>query len=437
MAEVRKIIQVENSKPLISKKKRRNGYIAFGAVVILGVSLFLIIYFSTRENIVNIGDYTIATVISGDLTTSTEASGTVVLPTQVSIVNMERGYASKIFVKIGDTVSNSTVLAILDVPDLEENRDDLESNLFTANIDLEEIELSLEYSVKELETSLRRIQIDISEASLEVSDKKKLLELQSSRQSDYEGALDQLEILQEQKEDLIFNLERQKREGELSIRKQKAQIKQMKTSLNRINQDINDARITSPIAGDVLSLNEDLTVTGSLINQNASLFTIADTSDVFIDLEVYEQYSSSLEIGGHMELLISSNIVEAEITQIGQVASLSSDGLAATITVRARPLGNVDLTPGASAVADIPLGTKENALLLPRGSYLTTGNQKYVYLLEGNKAYKTEVAFGEIQGTQVEVLNGLKKGDRVIISSYQNFIDQDTIELKAVIGEER
>ncbi len=437
MAEVRKIIQVENSKPLISKKKRRNGYIAFGAVVILGVSLFLIIYFSTRENIVNIGDYTIATVISGDLTTSTEASGTVVLPTQVSIVNMERGYASKIFVKIGDTVSNSTVLAILDVPDLEENRDDLESNLFTANIDLEEIELSLEYSVKELETSLRRIQIDISEASLEVSDKKKLLELQSSRQSDYEGALDQLEILQEQKEDLIFNLERQKREGELSIRKQKAQIKQMKTSLNRINQDINDARITSPIAGDVLSLNEDLTVTGSLINQNASLFTIADTSDVFIDLEVYEQYSSSLEIGGHMELLISSNIVEAEITQIGQVASLSSDGLAATITVRARPLGNVDLTPGASAVADIPLGTKENALLLPRGSYLTTGNQKYVYLLEGNKAYKTEVAFGEIQGTQVEVLNGLKKGDRVIISSYQNFIDQDTIELKAAIGEKK
>ncbi|RKX84575.1 MAG: hypothetical protein DRP58_07025 [Spirochaetes bacterium] len=437
MAEVRKIIQVENSKPLISKKKRRNGYIAFGAVLILGVSLFLIIYFSTRENIVNIGDYTIATVISGDLTTSTEASGTVVLPTQVSIVNMERGYASKIFVKIGDTVSNSTVLAILDVPDLEENRDDLESNLFTANIDLEEIELSLEYSVKELETSLRRIQIDISEASLEVSDKKKLLELQSSRQSDYEGALDQLEILQEQKEDLIFNLERQKREGELSIRKQKAQIKQMKTSLNRINQDINDARITSPIAGDVLSLNEDLTVTGSLINQNASLFTIADTSDVFIDLEVYEQYSSFLEIGGRMELLISSNIVEAEITQIGQVASLSSDGLAATITVRARPLGNVDLTPGASAVADIPLGTKENALLLPRGSYLTTGNQKYVYLLEGNKAYKTEVAFGEIQGTQVEVLNGLKKGDRVIISSYQNFIDQDTIELKAVIGEER
>ncbi len=437
MAEVRKIIQVENSKPLISKKKRRNGYIAFGAVVILGVSLFLIIYFSTRENIVNIGDYTIATVSSGDLITSTEASGTVVLPTQVSIVNMERGYASKIFVKIGDTVSNSTVLAILDVPDLEENRDDLENNLFTANIDLEEIELSLEYSVKELETSLRRIQIDISEASLEVSDKKKLLELQSSRQSDYEGALDQLEILQEQKEDLIFNLERQKREGELSIRKQKAQIKQMKTSLNRINQDINDARITSPIAGDVLSLNEDLTVTGSLINQNASLFTIADTSDVFIDLEVYEQYSSSLEIGGHMELLISSNIVEAEITQIGQVASLSSDGLAATITVRARPLGNVDLTPGASAVADIPLGTKENALLLPRGSYLTTGNQKYVYLLEGNKAYKTEVAFGEIQGTQVEVLNGLKKGDRVIISSYQNFIDQDTIELKAVIGEER
>jgi len=229
---------------------------------------------------------------------------------------------------------------------------------------------------------------------------------------------------------LQLDLKKEIKKNELSIRKQNALINQLQISLDRIKEDISDAQITSPIVGDILSLNEELTVPGSLIEQNTALFTIANTEDVYIDLEVYEQFSSYLEIGGEMELIISSNIVEAEITQIGRVASLSTDGLAATISVRAKPMGVTSLTPGASAIAEIPLGTKYNALLLPRGSYLTTGNQKYIYKIEGDNAYKTEVVFGEIQGSKVEILNGLEAGDQVIISSYQNFIDQDMIEVK-------
>lgn len=430
MAEMRKIIQVEDSVPLISKKKKRNSYITLGAVVSLAAAIFLVIFFSTRSNVVTIGNFSVATVINGSLTTSTEASGTVVLPTQVSLVNMAEGYANEVFVQVGDSIDETTILARIDVPDLEKSREDLENNLETAIMDLEDIELSHDYTIRELETGLKRINDDILEAALEVDEQKELLNLQSSRISDYEAALEQLEQAQDLKEDIELSLERQKKLGNLGIRKQNAQINQLQISLNRVNEDIRDAQISSPIAGKVLELNEDLTVPGSLINLNSQLFTIADTVDVYIDLEVYEQYSSSLVIGGKMDLLISSNIIEAEITQIGQVASLASDGLAATITVRAKPIGNPDLTPGASAVAEIPLGTKENAMLLPRGSYLTTGSQRYVYKVEGDRAYKTEVTFGEIQGTEVEVLSGLETGDKIIISSYQNFIDQDTIELK-------
>lgn len=426
----RKIIQVDGSSPLISKKKKKQAYITLGVLGFIVAGVITVIIIMSAQDVVVIGDYTVAKVVSGSLTTSTEASGTVVLPTQVSIVSMETGYASEVFVNEGDSITDSTIMAVLEVPDLEEVRDDLINDLETENMDLEEIDLNHEYTIKELETSLSRLEDEIIEAGFDVDTEKDLLILKSSRVTEYETAVDQLVTLQEQKEDLLLNLERETRSGELSLRKQKALINQLQVSLNRIEQDISDSQITSPIAGDILSLNEDLTVPGSLIEQNTALFIIADTEDVYIDLEVYEQYSSYLEIGGKMELIISSNIVSAEITQIGRVASLSSDGLAATITVRAKPIGVTELTPGASAVAEIPLGTKEDALLLPRGSYLTTGNQKYIYRIEGDNAYKTEVIFGEIQGSQVEILNGLEAGDQVIISSYQNFIDQDMIEIK-------
>ena len=426
----RKIIHVENSSPLISKKKKKQAYLTagiLGGIIALVIAVILIM---SSGDILVIGDYTIAEVVTGSLTSSTEASGTVVLPTQVSIVSMEEGYSNEIYVNEGDSITDSTILAVLDVPELEESRDDLKIDLETESIGLEEIKLNQEYTMKELEISLSRLNGDLAEAGLDLEAEKNLLELKSSRVSEYETAEEALLSLNEQKEDLLLNIEKQKSSGELSLIKQIALINKIQVNLNRVEQDIANSQITSPISGDILSLNEDLTVPGSLIEQNSALFTIANTEDVYIDLEVYEQYSSYLEIGGEMELIISTALVEAEITQIGRVASLSSDGLAATITVRAKPIGRSDLTPGASAVAEIPLGTKDDALLLPRGSYLTTGSQKYVYIIDGSNAYKTEVVFGEIQGSQVEVLSGLEAGDQVIISSYQNYIDQDMIEIK-------
>ena len=430
MVSERKIIQVENSAPLISRKKKKQAYIAGGILVGIIILVIVVILTMSSADVHVIGNYTVAEVVSEPLTTSTEASGTVVLPTQVSIAAMEDGYANKIYVNEGDTITDSTILADLDVPDLEESRDDLMSNLETESIALEEIKLNQEYTIKDLKIQINRLVADIVEAVRDLEAEKKLLELKSSRESEYETAEDTLKSFREQKEDLSLALERQKKSGELSLRKQLALINQLKVNLSRVEQDISDAQITSPISGDILSLNENLTVPGSLIEQNTALFTVANTEDVYIDLEVYEQYSSYLEIGGTMDLIISSTPIEAEITQIGQVASLSSDGLAATISVRAKPLVETDLTPGASAVAEIPLGTKDDALLLPRGSYLTTGSQKYVYKIDGSNAYKTEIVFGEIQGSQVEVLSGLEAGDQVIISSYQNYIDQDMIEIK-------
>jgi len=431
MEAERKIIQVEGTGPLNSKKKKRGTLIAIIIITAIAAGVSGYLFFMSGPDIKTIGDYTVAKVMNGTLTLSTEASGTIVLPTQISIVSPEEGYASDILVNEGDSVTPDDVLAVIEVPDLEDKRDDLLTELITARITLEELNLDNEYEVKDLETALTRLQDKVREAEEDAASMKALAELKSSRQSDYETAQDVLEDLKDQLEDTGTSLEKQRKQGDISLRKQEAVINQLEVSLERTLEDLEAARIKSPISGEVLSLNEDLTVPGSLIEMNEALFIVADTGNAYIDLEVYEQYSGDLEIGDEMDVTISSNTIKAHITQIGKIASLSSDGLAATVTVRAKPGESVSLTPGASAVAEIPLGTKEDVLLLPRGSYLTTGNQKYAYKVEGDTAYKTSVTFGEIQGTEVEILKGLEKGDQIIISSYQNFIDQDAVQLES------
>lgn len=180
----------------------------------------------------------------------------------------------------------------------------------------------------------------------------------------------------------------------------------------------------------MLSINEDLSIPGSVIDKADSLFVVADREQSYIDFDVYEQYADQLEIGGEMTVTIGSDTMMAEIVKIGKIATMDSDGLSAMISVRAKPITEEILTPGASAVASITLGVESNVLLLPRGSFLTTGSQKWVYRVEEDKAVKTKVTYGSIEGTEVEILSGLEAGDEIITSSYQNYIDENTIELK-------
>lgn len=428
--EQRRIVQIEGVRPLASKKKKAKTRAALAAILLLLTAIVLVFFFLGRSKPVAIKNYTTAQVQAGDFVSSTEASGTVVYPQQITIVSPQEGYADQVFVKEGDTVGPRDVLAVLYVPDLEDQRDDYSSQLAQAKINLEDISLEYSYSLRSLQISLERLAEEIAESEEEVATLKTLAELRSSRQSDYEAAQETLKKLMQNQEDLILTLEKETLKRDISLRKQEAQIRQLEISLGRVNRSLEERNITSPMAGEVLSMNEDLTVSGSLITKSKALFTVADRSRVYLDFQVYEQYAQSLALDSEMSVTLGSTSFMAKIVSIGKVASLTSDGISTTVTVRAEPLEKQNLTPGAQAVAEITLGVRQNALILPRGAYLTTGGQRYVYRIEGDRAYKVPVTFGEIKGTQVEVLSGLSAGDLIITSGYQDFLDQEIVELK-------
>lgn len=80
-------------------------------------------------------------------------------------------------------------------------------------------------------------------------------------------------------------------------------------------------------------------------------------------------------------------------------------------------------------MAHIHLQLQKDSLYLPRGAYLTSGQQLFVYVIDGNKAQKREVQFGLLDGNAVQILRGLELGERVIISSYDAFRHLDEIEI--------
>lgn len=388
-----------------------------------------------NKSLPTVQGFDLATVKQGDLTVTSSASGTVVLPQTLSVTAPQTGYADQVFVKEGDTVKVGTLLASLSVPDLESSQLSLQAQLAVAKLGYDDLVNDWDFTLQTTRTSLARAEDTVAKDQKDADTKKELSTLKSSLATDYQTALDILQAAVQNRDDLKAQLANSLKKRDLALAKQKAAIEEIQLSLDKTLGDIAGAKIRSPIAGEVLTIASALSVPKSLITQYTVLIKIADRASSFIDLEVNEADSGSLKVGDKVTLTVSTRTLVAAITSIGKVASLSSDGLTATVTVRVKPVDTLELTPGASAAATLNLGTKAGALTLPRGAFLTTGAQKWVYVVDGSLARKTAVTFGTLQANTVEVKSGLKAGDTVITSGYQDFIDQDTVQLKTTQGE--
>ena len=92
----------------------------------------------------------------------------------------------------------------------------------------------------------------------------------------------------------------------------------------------------------------------------------------------------------------------------------------------AQPAG---LRPGQSLDAQLTLGEPARALLLPAGPFISDSGGAWVFVLgpDGRMAQRRAIRLGRRSNAQVEVLAGLRAGERVIVSSYAAFGDSTAL----------
>lgn len=429
----RSIIQDATAKPYRTPGEKRQRVMLFVTVAVValiaaGAYLFLV----PKKTSYALRTYDLATVSRADLVRKAQVSGTVGIAVSMTVTAPDlgkTGYVAELYVREGDAVVKGQTLARLQAPDLEDERSDLEAELDEARAALEQLEVQNRFSQNRAEREISRVRDEIVKAEAEVERQMRLVALNSSRESELDAAEDALAKLEQSLEDMLIELDESRTLAALNEAAKAAQIGRLETRIERLEADIRSATVTSPLTGEVLEAAAVLSVPGSAVSSGETLFTIADRSSAIVELEVPEQYAGLLREGLHAALSIGGAAMSGTIASVGKVATMSSDGLGATVVVKVVPESPERVLPGSSAVAELVLGVKNDALTLPRGPYLSTGSQRYVYAVNGNSAVRRNVTFGEIQTDTVEILSGLEEGNTVIISGYQNFIEYETVTL--------
>lgn len=179
--------------------------------------------------------------------------------------------------------------------------------------------------------------------------------------------------------------------------------------------------LNSPIDGIVVERNATI---GASVGTDASVFKIIDISRVWIDANVFEKDLPRVRVGQPVKLTVTSF---PGSTFSGKVIFINSvvDPDSRTVKVRTE-VANSDgrLKPDMFANVEIITDVNSSAISVPQSAVLEDEGKSVVFVWEGNAYQKRQVQLGIKNGDLVEIIDGLKAGDKVVVKGNYLLLQQ-------------
>ena len=405
--------------------RRQLSLILFTAAVIGLIAFGAYYFFIPKQESFVLNFYTYAPVGVQDFLETLTAKGTIIPEKVVVIAPKVAGTIEEVFVQEGQDVEAGAPLFCLYSAEVVSEKNSAETELSEA-----EAELAQKKVVHERELEAERLKV--LEAKEQLTEAEENLELQKVLY-DY-GSIPRVEL--ERAEQAVETAKRRitqsEWELELLLARHEAEraaiLKKIAISeekLAKAQEKMDGFLVTAEFAGRILSLKlpNNRTVTA-----HQELGELADLQRQVVELQVPPGQTERFGLGTPVTVSWGQSSYEGKVTYIAPQAKQGNDG--PTVLVRVDFLEEVPhLRPNSSVTADIHLHLHEDSLYLPRGAYLTSGQQLFVYVIEGSKAVKRNVQFGLLQGNAVQMLGGLEEGEEVIISTYDAFRHLEEVQI--------
>ena len=185
---------------------------------------------------------------------------------------------------------------------------------------------------------------------------------------------------------------------------------------------VSDANIKSPINGIV---NKKYIEVGAFLTaQGTQMFELVDVSKLKLKVNVNESQVANLKVGN--EVQIKSNVFPADnfSGKITFIAAKADATLNFPIEIEVTNNHANTIKAGMYGTAVFKFPAQAPTITIPRGSFVGSVSSNQIFVLEnGNTAKIRKVIAGRTINDQVEIIEGLKEGETVIISGQINLVD--------------
>ncbi|GAB2557216.1 efflux RND transporter periplasmic adaptor subunit [Rhodanobacter koreensis] len=360
-----------------------------------------------------------ATVERGPFVRDIAAEGKVVAAVSPTLYATYGG-AVTLQVHAGDTVKKGQVLAVIDSPELHNKLAQEQSKADAMQVDYLQAQVDARTKRSDLQKAFDNAQIDEKSAETTLDRTQKAFAAGAAKGVEVDQAKDVLEkariTLAHAKSDLGMNNDSLK----FNIQSKKLAHDNQMLVVQDLQRQVDDLNVKSPVDGQVgqLFIAERATVA-----KDAQLVSVIDLSALQVEMQVPESFARDLGIGMSGEISGNGNVWK------GLVSAISPEVVNGEVAARLRFDGQTpkQLRQNQRLSVRVLLDKRDNVLTVQRGSFVDESGGSYAYVVRNGIATKTPIRVGASSIDKVEILDGLKEGDRIVISGTDSFKNAQTV----------
>lgn len=398
-----------------SRTKRRWLLIGGGVAVlaVLAIAMPSLLRLFSADASVSTTRLAFATVERGPFVRDIAAEGKVVAAVSPTLYAVYGG-AVTLQVHAGDTVKKDQVLAVIDSPDLTNKLAQEQSKADAMQVDYLQAQVDARTKQSDLQKAFDNAQIDAKSAETNLSREQKAFAAGAATGVEVDQSKDTLEkariALAHAKSDLGMNNDSLK----FNVQSKKLAHDNQMLVVQDLQRQVDNLHVKSPVDGQVgqLFIAERATVA-----KDAQLLSVIDLSALQVEMQVPESFARDLGIGMAGEISGNGNVWK------GLVSAISPEVVNGEVAARLRFDGETpkQLRQNQRLSVRVLLDHRDNVLTVQRGSFVDESGGGYAYVVRDGIASKTPIRVGASSIDKVEILDGLKEGDRIVISGTDNF----------------
>lgn len=339
---------------------------------------------------------------------------------EVTIFPKISGKVASVNVDIGDKVTAGQVLFALDTAELQAQLQAQQAALTASYANLARTSDSgLQQQIKTLEQAVNKCQLAYNSAKDNYDKIQKLYDEGFISKQDLDNAKLKYDNsfldLKSAQDNLNLLIEKS---GPQSIQAASAQVTQAQAGVNSVQIQLNNASITSPIAGVVSA--KDVKV-GQLAGGQSGSVTIIDSSSFIAEVSVPDKVVGKIKIGQSVQVSVSA-LDNKKITGVIHKISPNSNSKDNSYTVKIKIDNSTDeLRAGMFVKVSLPSEKKDKILTVPNEALKMENNVNYLYIADNGKVKKISVNTGISNEKVTEVTGNIKEGMEVIVEG-QNLL---------------
>ncbi|MEP7232112.1 MAG: efflux RND transporter periplasmic adaptor subunit [Ginsengibacter sp.] len=394
-----------------------------GVVALIAASY----YFTSGKSRLNVDTerITVSEITKGSFQENIPVNG-IVLPLRTIYLDaVEGGRVEEKFVDDGAVMKK-------DQPILRLSNTDLQLGLVTQETNVYNLltQMQISKNAAQQNTVSKLNQMTDVESQLKESERvykldKHLYEQKAIGSQEYEKALNDYNYYKQKEKLTQTILQQDSTSTEQQLKQARQSFEGSQNALNVMKQKVGDLIVRAPVDGQLTSLDAEV---GQSKNKGERLGQIDVLSGYKVRVDVDEHYISRIYIGLKGTFTFNDTTYTLEIKKVYTQVTNGRFQVDMQFTNKV-PQG---IRRGQTLQIVLALSDARTAVLLPKGGFYQQTGGNWIFKLSdnGSKAYKVDIQLGNQNPDYYEVLQGLKPGDKVVTSSYENYGDMQELVLQ-------